>query len=288
MPFTSGISKRNKRGLIVLLSVLAIVILLPRLYGLFLSEGTIVVYEEELNQAVVELEEKHYRSTQSKRKKSKYTPPSSKFNPNEYALPDWMALGLSEKQAVVVLKFTKRGVYSNDDLKQIFVIDEALYALIKDSTFYTVRKESSNDDAFHKSLTPREKININTATIDELKTLYGIGDYFSKKIIEYRDKLGGYVSIQQLLEIYNFNEEKLEAIQSRIRVDTAEVIKININACTAEDLAKHPYIRWNIANSIVKMRTNRFLKYDHLDQLLESELIDQQVFEKIKPYLSVD
>jgi hypothetical protein len=47
-----------------------------------------------------------------------------------------MQLGLSEKQAAVVLKFTSRGLKSNEDLQRVFVISDELFELIKDSTFY--------------------------------------------------------------------------------------------------------------------------------------------------------
>ena len=258
----------------------------PRAYGWYIGSEPITVSVEELDRGVSELESKKISYTQNKQKKKKYNSPTSKFNPNEYTHENWMSLGLSEKQADVVLKFTKRGIYSNDQLKQIFVIDEALFELIKDSTFYPERKEWKNE-AGKDAYQPKHKINVNTATEEELQKLYGIGEYFSKKIIEYREKLGGYISKEQLLEIYNFDEDKLENISNRIIIETDDVNKININTCLPEELAKHPYIRWKVANSIVKMRA-KYQKYTDINQLLESELIDKALLEKIKPYLTLE
>lgn len=285
MPFPEKISKRNKRGILVLISLIAAIIMFPRAYGWYIGSEPIIVSIEELDRGVSELESKQFSSARNKQKKTRYQSPICKFNPNEYTQENWMSLGLSEKQAAVVLKFTKRGIYSNDQLKQIFVIDEALFELIRDSTFYPERKEWKNEE--RKDAYQPKKVDINTATQEELQKLYGIGEYFSKKIIEYREKLGGYISKEQLLEIYYFDEDKLENISDRITVAPEDVNKININTCSADELAKHPYIRWKVANSIVKMRA-KYQEYTDINQLLESELIDKALLEKIKPYLTLD
>ncbi len=59
-------------------------------------------------------------------------------------------------------------------------------------------------------------LDLNTADTVSFKKLKGIGSYFSKKIVEYRDELGGFHSKEQLLEIWNFDEEKLEGIKGNI------------------------------------------------------------------------
>lgn len=283
--FPKKISKRTKRGVIVLISALAIVTMFPRFYTWVQGSEPVLVSVEELDRGVSELESKQFSSVRKNREKKikKYNPPTSKFDPNEYTPENWMALGLSEKQANVVVRFAQRRIQSNDQLKQIFVIDEALFELIKDSTFYPEKKEWKTDN-LSKFKEEKQTIDINTATEEELLKLYGIGEYFAKKIVEYRERLGGYISEEQLLEIRNFDEEKLEKISDRIKISTENVKRININTCTTEELAKHPYIRWNVANSIVKMRS-KHQKYTSLDQLLESELIDKKLLEKIKPYL---
>ena len=63
--------------------------------------------------------------------------------------------------------------------------------------------------------------------------------------------------------------------------------KLNINTATAEELKVHPYITWNVANSIVKMRV-KIQKYTNFDALLESELIDKELLGKIRPYLVIE
>ena len=88
------------------------------------------------------------------------------------------------------------------------------------------------------------------------------------------------------MEVWQFTPEKLLEIESYIKVSPSEVKKININTANVEELKNHPYIRWNIANSIVKMRLQKG-SFNSLNELLESKLITSEIFEKIKPYITL-
>jgi len=260
----------------------------PRFLLWMKPKQSIVFSSEEIEEHIAQIESKSQQRKQEfnqKKKKSKFKRPRAKFDPNQYTLQEWMAIGLSEKQANVILNFAKRGIYSNEQLQQIFVINDELFELIKDSTYYP--KRQFNETKVEQKITTKRLINLNKANEEELKSLPGIGDFYAKKIVEYRDKLGGFISESQLLEIWKFDEEKLAKIKNRIEINQQEIKRININQATAEELAKHPYIKWNVANSIVKMRT-KTQKYSNFDQLLESDLISEELLEKIKPYLRLD
>lgn len=282
------VSKRNRRGVVALIVVAVIIVFLPRFAQLFNSDVELDVSTED-----VKAFEKAKKNFQNKKrnyytkyeKKKRFSAPPRKFNPNEYSAKDWMNLGLSEKQVAVLLKFTKNGIRSNEDLKRIFVISDELYALIKDSTYYPERPKTE--------YTPKvveekkvQKLEINIASVEDLENLKGIGPFFAKQIIKYRDRLGGFASKEQILEVWKMTIETYDKLIPQIEIDKSKIRKLKINEVTPEELKNHPYLNWSQVNSIVKMRMQR-TKFNAIDEIQESKLIDAETFEKLIPYLSL-
>jgi competence protein ComEA len=282
------ISKRSKRGLLVLILVSLVLIFFPRVYMFFQKEEALVINSEqiaEFERTHKKFEKRNYSNYYSKKKK--YKAPDSKFNPNSYTLSDWIKLGLSEKQSVVILKFTARGIYTEEDLKRIFVIPDVLFELIRDSVVYPERLQNTpNQESFQKQVKQITLINLNTADTTEFMKIYGIGAFYAKQIIRYREKLGGYFTKEQLLEVWKMTPETYDKIKDHVFISEKDVKRININSVTIEELKVHPYLKWNQANSIVKMRMQRN-GFKNIEELKESVLIDTETYEKLFPYLSL-
>jgi competence ComEA-like helix-hairpin-helix protein len=281
------LSKRTRRAMFIFVALLCLVSFLPRIIIYLFPDKPILITIEETK---IFDSLKYTPIKKFEKKKKVYNAPPSKFDPNSYTSKEWMYLGLTEKQANAVLKFGKYGFYSNEQLEKVFVIPKEVFRLIQDSTFYPDKKHFfENKNAFTKEEEVKSKIvliEINQATEDELQSIKGIGPFFAKNIIKQREKLGGFTSKQQLLEVWQFTPEKLTEIESSIQVNPSYLKKININLATVEELKNHPYIRWNIANSIVKMRLQKG-NFNSINDLLESKLITIEIFEKIKPYLTL-
>ena len=282
------ISKRSKRGLLVLILASLGLIFFPRVYMFFQKKEAFVINSEqiaEFERTHKKFKKRNYSNYYSKKKK--YKTPDSKFNPNNYSLSDWMNLGLSEKQSVVVLKFTSRGIYSEEDLKRIFVIPDVLFELIRDSVVYPERIQNTpNQESFKKQAKQITLINLNTADTTEFMKIYGIGAFYAKQIIRYREKLGGYLTKEQLFEVWKMTTEAYDKIKDHVFISEKDVKRININSVTIEELKVHPYLKWNQANSIVKMRIQRN-GFKNIEELKESVLIDSETYEKLFPYLSL-
>ena len=282
------ISKRSKRGLLVLILVSLVLIFFPRVYMFFQKEEALVINSEqiaEFERTHKKFEKRNYSNYYSKKKK--YKAPDSKFNPNSYTLSDWIKLGLSEKQSVVILKFTARGIYTEEDLKRIFVIPDVLFELIRDSVVYPERLQNTpNQESFQKQVKQITLINLNTADTTEFTKIYGIGAFYAKQIIRYREKLGGYFTKEQLLEVWKMTPEAYDKIKDHIFINEKDVKRIDINSVTIEELKAHPYLNWNKANSIIKMRIQRN-GFKNIEELKESVLIDTETYEKLFPYLSL-
>jgi len=130
-------------------------------------------------------------------------------------------------------------------------------------------------------------VELNSADTTELKKLKGIGSGFAKRIIKFRELLGGFVKKEQLLEVFGFDQEKYDAISSQLTVDISKVRKININSASVEDLRKHPYIDKKTSTKIFWQRINHG-NYKEVAEILKLQLADEQLFSKLAPYLTVE
>ncbi len=282
------VSKRNRRGVIALIVFSVIIVFLPRFAQLFNSDVELEVSTEDVK--AFEKAKKNFKYQKRNiypkyEKKKRFSLPPRKFNPNEYSAEDWMNLGLSKKQVAVLLKFTKNGIRSNEDLKRIFVISDELYALIKDSTYYPERPKTEYTPKVVEEMKVK-KLEINAASIGDLENLKGIGPFFAKQLIKYRDRLGGFASKEQILEVWKMTIETYDKLIPQIEIDKSKIRKLKINELTPEELKNHPYLNWNQVNSIIKMRMQRG-KFNAIDEIQESKLIDAETFEKLIPYLSL-
>lgn len=288
------ISKRNRRAVLGVLMLVAAISFLPRLMAEAVHFSDDDVSFEKIKIAENNIEERQEFWAKKKRKKydkssykKRFKKPKSKFDPNTYKIADWMMLGLSEKQAAIVVRLSGRGFNSNADLERIFVLPKPAYELLKDSTFYprpmNILSYQRNESSPDKS---NVSVNLNGGSHEEFERIRGIGSYFSKKIIDYRERLGGYIHKEQLLEIWKIDLVKYQEIEEFIYFGSEPVEKISINKASVEMLSKHPYINYKMANSIVKMRAQSG-DYKEVKEIRRSKLIDEVTFVKIKPYLSL-
>lgn len=290
-----SISKRNKRGIAYLIILVVAIAFTPRIVDNLQAKDSPEISFTEAKKIEKKLKTANkIWSKQSKKKfyekfnSKKYHSPASRFDPNQYSESDWLKLGLSEKQVEVIMKFTSRGVRSNEDLKKIYVLPEEVFLLIEDSTYYPKGEMYKRErDAFTEKDKNELYVPLNTATREQLEEIPGIGPYFSKKIIEHRESLGGYIQKEQLLDIWKIDPEKYQSIRNYIKLDQVETRKININSASLDELKAHPYIDYKVANSIVKMREQRG-GFSSLDEIKESVLIELPLYRKIEPYLTVE
>lgn len=285
------LSKRNRRGVLILFITGAVICFSPRiLAGLQTAESLDISFEEAkvVESKITERKQELSKKKKKKRKKRVYKIPNQKFDPNDYQVADWMKLGLSEKQANVIVRFSERGLRSNDDLEKIYVLPTELFDLIKDSTYYTNGYLFQHKEEISEKKKERGKIilPLNQSDAEALQTIPGIGPYFSRKIIHYREKLGGYVRKEQLLEIWKLDIEKYEEIKGYLELGATDTRKLSINSASIDELKAHPYINYNIANSIVKLRAQNG-PFEQLEDIKQSRLIDEITYRKIKPYLSL-
>ena len=220
---------------------------------------------------------KEYKArTYYKKKKISY----SEFNPNEYSKEDWMKLGFSEKQSDVILNYiiTRKGIKSKEELKNIYVISDKKYKELE--PFVNIPQVVEEEK--------KKIVTLNTATVEDFKSIKGIGEVYSKIIVDYRERLGGFRYYYQLKEINVIDSSTYELLKQKFPLEKDfKVKKISINTASFEELKNHPYISWRLARSIVDFRTN-FRKFKSLDELRNIEVMSDAYFDKIKLYLALD
>lgn len=101
-------------------------------------------------------------------------------------------------------------------------------------------------------------VDLNTADTTLLKRLPGIGSSFAKRIVEYREKLGGYCESEQLLEVYKMDTARYEGIKDFVKIDSTFVPnKLKINSDSFKILLKHPYLEYDDVKKIVNYREQK-------------------------------
>lgn len=226
--------------------------------------------------------------------------PLESFNPNHATKEQWLTLGLNEKQIKTIFNFEAKGgsFKTVDDVKKIYGISETLFESIrhhlnlpsihgKDAEWAKSAHAKTTPGNFKKMKSGPSPIELNTSDTAMLIQLKGIGPGFARRILKYRERLGGFVSIEQLYEVWGLDSSIVAALTPFLRVDENLVRKIPINHCTVSELKKHPYMNYNIANNIVQYR-DRHGNYSRIEDIKQAVLVNEELFRKIAPYLTLE
>ena len=155
-------------------------------------------------------------------------------------------------------------------------------AIHKDSS--KINKLVNNYPQKYKEITP---IEINSADTSLLMKIPGIGIVTAKTLINYRNRLGGYVSAQQIDEIDFINDTLKVILKEWFYTDLTKVRKININKTSVSALKNHPYINFYQAKAIIEYK-NRGIKPRGIEELAFLDEFSSDDIVRLKPYLSFE
>ena len=190
---------------------------------------------------------------------------SFRFNPNTVTQEDLRRLGFSEKQAQSIINYREKGgsYRRKEDFAKSFVVSDSIY----------------------RRLAPYIDIpllDLNVADSAAFDALPGIGGWFARKMVEYRKALGGYSYKEQLMDIYNFTEEKYLALEDLITVSPEYATPYPLWTLPADSLRLHPYIKdYETARSIVLYRENSPTDALSVSSLASAGIITSDVAEKL-------
>ena len=220
------------------------------------------------------------------------------FDPNTATADEWKKLGVREKTIGTILKYRSKGgrFFKPEDLKRIYGLrpDEVERLL----PFVTIEKKEKvaqivNSKTVETGLKNERKefaaavVDINGADTSEWKRLNGIGSGYAKRIVNFRNKLGGFVSVEQVAETYGLPDSVFQKIKSQLKSNTSIIRKLSINNSTTEELKAHPYIGYSVANAIVQYRKEHG-NFNSVTDLQKIGAIDEKLYRKISPYLTTE
>lgn len=215
-----------------------------------------------------------------------------RFDPNTVSEEDLIKLGLPPGTARTLVKYRSKGgrFYKKEDLKKLYTLREkdydrlAPYVTIEgygpkgDAAIgYVKEKPAATDASF--------TVELNTADETALMKLNGIGPAFSRRIVNFRNALGGFFSVEQLKEVYGFPDSTYRQLKDKLIADPQKVKRLNVNTATEEELSRHSYIGRKIAANIIKLRNN-IKSFKEIEELRQVPLINDEKYRKIAPYLS--
>lgn len=211
------------------------------------------------------------------------------FDPNTVTEQELYSLGFQKALARRIINFRDKGgkFRRAEDLKKIYGVEETFYESLADYIVISSTQEKQENNFTGSSKKQIEQVEINTADSVGLCSIKGIGQTFARRIMKYREKLGGFLYKEQLLEVYGMDSVKFEAIRAWVSVDQEKIRRIPVNLVSEAELAKHPYIGYRLSKRIVAYR-NQHGKFISVDDLLKIETISAADIEKIKPYIITD
>ena len=282
-------SKSERNGIIVLLIIMFILIGIMSFFNV--NESSIPEIDfSEFEQEVSDFERQFTSSNLTPSNTNRNKPSHLTlfpFNPNSTKKEDWKRLGLSNKVINTIQKFVRNGgeFRTKQDFKRIYGITENDYQRLEPFMVIPKKEKKKKEDV----QPPPEKkllVALNVSNERELQEIQGVGPVFSKRIVQYRELLGGYYKIDQIKEVYGIDQDAFEEISSQLTLTDTLLKKININLCDAKKLMTHPYINdWNLANAIINYRKTHG-PYSSVSSLKNIHLVKEQWLHQIQPYLT--
>src|SRR5665213_3136780 len=303
-------TKKERRGIIYIVALILLLTALPLLFPFFSKEEKVdsSEFEKEIAQLSIDSSSKKIYSKRDEDYQNDYTPgyknyESSKpvelfyFDPNTATATDWIKLGIKPRTAETIQKYVSKGgkFYKPEDIKKIWGLSEKdAQRLIPFVSIKNTPKNFSNPGqnqiaektTFTKKLL-LQKVEINIADTSEYIALPGIGSKLSKRIIAFREKLGGFYSIDQIGETYLLPDSTFQKIKPYLVVDSKAIKKLNINSASLEEMKSHPYIRYNTANAIFQYRQQHG-NFNSVDEIKKIMTVNDDLYNKIFAYLTVE
>jgi competence protein ComEA len=305
-------SQKDRRAVAFLFVLVLVFALLPKLFPYLVKEDVSItvdtVTQNQLVQFKINTSEKREKDTEEQgdwfQPKSSAVSFTEKkggvlfyFDPNTLTEEKWKQLGIRPKTIQTILNFRSKGgkFKQPEDLKRIYGLHTNEYERLLPYVRIEGIEKAGSASSFPvypaggvseaKKETVSKPVDINLADTTEWKTLKGIGSGYSKRIVNFRTKLGGFANVEQVAETFGLPDSVFQKIKPLLIKTNAGIRQININTASVDELKMHPYIKYPAANAIIQYR-NQHGNFGSVKELLNIGAIDELLFKKIAPYLT--
>jgi competence protein ComEA len=158
---------------------------------------------------------------------------------------------------------------------------------------YNTKDDSKNYTASNATYAKKDYYNftieVNSATAEDFEKLYGIGKVYAARIVTFRDKLGGFYSVNQLKDVWGIEDSTFQKFKKNLTIKPAKIQKLNINTATFEELTANPYFFSTVAKQIIGYRSKvkPFATVDDIKNLYYVRDHPEQ-FNKMAPYVVIN
>ncbi|MDR1593095.1 MAG: helix-hairpin-helix domain-containing protein [Prevotellaceae bacterium] len=286
----------ERLGITALIVILLFVIILPRFFrNDEIAAEDVERLKKEMDVFLAEMEKQSVKSKHDT---------VFMFDPNVIDSASLVLLGFSPRQAKSIVNYRNKGgkFYNKESFGKSFVVSDEMFTRLY--YYINIKETPKKEKVAGKAVEPKENkavaevttakesnstakkiytVELNSADFDELQKYHGIGEYYAKKIVEYRDKLGGFYKPEQLMEIRGIDSVRFEMFRNQILIDTSRIRRIKINTVAENELAKHPYINNFTAKAIIRFRKFKGT-ITSANEMLKEKVITERQAEKIAVY----
>ena len=250
-----------------------------------------------LRQAAIEIQQ--HQQTEKPQEVAELHP--FPFNPNTITEEEWLQIGLTDRQVRNIMNYKAKGgkFYSKNDLGKLYTISEEEFAQLEPFIVLPeVQRNTGNKTVSKKKeeqkvdgSKPVEKkaipiVDLNTVDSITLVELPQIGPYTAVRILEFREKLGGFVNKEQLRDVKGMDDARFAAIQPYINLGAFEIQKVDVNRADFKTLVHHPYLSYEQVKRIFNQREKRGMikNWAQLEELLKEEGVVNPLLEQYVKY----
>ncbi|MBO7180341.1 MAG: helix-hairpin-helix domain-containing protein [Bacteroidales bacterium] len=245
--------------------------------------------------------ERQFEKTNAEKTVTKYR--FKPFNPNTVSFEELLAFGLSKAQASNIVNYRDKsgGFRDKAHFRKLYCMTDELFALISPYLVFESKAESPieniaiEDAKIEKSDSKAQSkvrevlvLDLNACDSLDLQQIRGIGKVRAARIYKYGKRLGGYVNVEQLKEVYGIDNELFEQIKGHFTVGKTDIRKININSDEIKQLTAHPYIDFQLAKALIRFRKDYGKDFQSAEEIRYIHFLSEQEAEKLIPYLKTN